>query len=104
MLNLFGTTVAGRIKLLGAGVIASLAVLALGITLVYRANASDTLRRQTAINCRQVENLKQAISLVLLDARARALGRTSDPAVQKALEEYYDRQVARFSPDSCPNP
>ena len=104
ILNLFGATVEGRIKLLGAAVVASIASVALAAALVYRANASDALRHQTAVNCRQTETLKSAIREVLRDGKARGLSGTTDPTVRQAIIEYYNRQLARFRPLSCPNP
>lgn len=104
ILNLFGDTVAGRIKLLGSGIVASLAALALGFTLVYKTNSAEALREQTHDNCTQIENLKGAIRDVLEDGKVRALGNNGDPAVEKAIVEYYDRQLARFARDECPNP
>jgi hypothetical protein len=104
ILNLFGATVAGRIKLLGAALTASLASVALAFALVYRANASDAIRAQTAVNCQQTEALKSAIRQVLSDGKTRALDTTSDPAARQAISSYYNRQLARFRPLNCPNP
>jgi hypothetical protein len=104
VLNLFGATVEGRIKLLGAAVVASIASLALAFVLIYRANSSDALRHQTAVNCVQTERLKTAIREVLRDARTRALASTTDQTIRQALTDYYKRQIERFHPLDCPNP
>lgn len=85
-----------------AGLAAAMAMVALGLTLVFRTSQSEQFRRQTETNCRQVENLKTAITSVLIDGKTTALQRTQDPAIRKAIESYYDRQLARFAPDSCP--
>lgn len=104
ILDLFGATVQGRIKLLGAAVVASIASVALAAALVYRANSSEALREQTAVNCVQTEGLKSAIREVLRDARARALASSTDPTIRQALTDYYRRQLDRFRPLDCPNP
>ena len=104
VLDLFGASVAGRIKLLGAGIVASLAMLALAFTLIYKTNSSEALRKQTYVNCTEIEKLKGAIREVLQDGKARALGNNGDPAVEKAIVQYYDRQLARFARADCPNP
>ena len=61
-------------------------------------------REQTASNCRQIEILKVAITGVLIDERAGVLNDNPDPAIRKAVESYYARQIERFAPDDCPNP
>ena len=93
-----------NIRLIIASAAAFLSVVALGYTIVYRISTTNQLRKQTAINCAQIENLKAAITGVLLDSKTRSLSRTADPAIVKAIESYYDRQFARFAPDKCPNP
>jgi len=93
-----------NIRLIIASAAAFLSVVALGYTIVYRISTTNQLRKQTAINCRQIENLKSAISGVLIDSKITSLTRTADPAIRKAIEAYYDRQLARFAPDQCPNP
>lgn len=85
-----------------AGIAAAMATVALGLTLVFRTSQSEQFRRQTAVNCRQVENLKTAITSVLVDGKVTALQRNQDPAIRKAITSYYDRQLERFAPDSCP--
>ena len=94
-----------NIRLLIASAAALLSVIALGYTIVYRIDTTNQIREQTVINCRQVENVKVAITGVLVDAKIRALSVAPvDPAIRKALESYYGRQLARFAPDECPNP
>jgi hypothetical protein len=93
-----------NIRLVIASAAALLSVIALGYTIVYRITTTNELRKQTAVNCRQIENLKSAITGVLADSKTTSLNRTSDPAIRKAIERYYNRQFARFSPDPCPNP
>jgi len=93
-----------NIRLIIASAAAFLSVVALGYTIVYRISTTNQLRKQTAINCRQIENLKSAISGVLIDSKITSLTRTADPAIRKAIEAYYDRQLARFAPHQCPNP
>lgn len=93
-----------NIRLVIASAAALLSVIALGYTIVYRITTTNELRKQTAVNCRQIENLKGAIADSLIDSRDTSLGRAADPAIRKAIEQYYERQLARFSPDQCPNP
>lgn len=91
------------VRLLFAASAAVLSVAALGLVLVYRTSVSEQFRKQTADNCRQIENLKTAITGVLVDSKLASLDRNTDPALRKAIEHYYTRQLARFAPDKCPN-
>lgn len=91
-------------RLILAAVAALTSVVALGFTLVYRINTTEQFRQQTADNCRQIENLKSAITAVLIDSKITSLARATDPALKKAIENYYARQFARFAPNQCPNP
>lgn len=92
-----------NIRLILASVAALLSVAALGLTLVYRINTNNQLRKQTVSNCQDIENLKAAITGVLIDSKITSLNRAADPAIRKAIEQYYGRQLDRFSPDQCPN-
>lgn len=92
-----------RSDLLLAALAAAVAVLALAVTVVYRITVSEELRKQTATNCRDIETIKAAISGVLLDSKVEAMSRNSDPAIRRAIERYYARQLARFAPQDCPN-
>lgn len=89
--------------LLLAALAAAIAVLALAVVVVYRITVSEELRRQTVTNCRDIETIKAAISGVLIDSKVAAMSRNPDPAIRKAIERYYARQLARFAPNECPN-
>lgn len=103
ILRLFGDDFAGRFKLLGAAVVAAIAVVALGFTLVYRINVSNQFREQTRSQCRQIEALKEAITAVLLDGRGNIVARKRQfsPAQYRYALRYYDRQLARFQRKEC---
>jgi uncharacterized protein YcfL len=103
ILDLFGPDVAGRFKLLGAAVVAALALVALAVTLVYRINVTQQIRGQSVQQCRQIEALKDAISSVLRDGRANVVARHHklSPAQYQYALSYYDRQLDRFRPKEC---
>lgn len=103
VLYLFGTDLAGRFKLLGSAVVAAVAVVALGVTLVYRINTADRFEETSRHQCRQIEALKEAITGVLRDGRARVEARRDDlsPAQYRTSLDYYDRQISRFRPKEC---
>jgi len=91
-------------RLFLASLAALLSLAALGTSIAWRVNTTNTFREQTVSNCRQIENLKVAITGVLADSLTESLNRNPDPAIQKAIQNYYARQLARFAPDECPNP
>lgn len=103
VLNMFGANLAGRFKLLGAAVVAAIAVVALGVTLVYRINVSQRFREQTTEQCLQIEALKDAITAVLLDGRANVIARKAQlsPQEYQYALTYYQRQINRFQPKEC---
>ncbi len=91
-------------RLMIASTAAAMSLIALGLTFTWRVTTSNQFREQTASNCRQIELLKVAITDVLVDERNGVLKESPDPAVREAVQSYYDRQLARFAPDDCPNP
>ena len=91
-------------RLFLASLAALLSLAAIGLSVAWRIHTSNEIREQTVTNCRQIEVLKVAITGVLIDERAGVLNDNPDPAIRKAVESYYARQLARFSPDDCPNP
>lgn len=101
--TLFGDDMPGRFRLLGAGVVAVVALMALGATLVYRTNTTNQFREQTKDNCKTVEALKSAILLVFQDGRQNLEARKGALTASEyaRLDEYYKRQFARFAPKPC---
>lgn len=102
LLNLFGDNVEGRFKLLAGAVVAALSLIAVGSVMVYRFHMNERMREQTAENCMNIETLKAAVVGMLEDAEVASLRSSRDPAIRKAIEAYYNRQVLRFAPQDCP--
>ena len=74
-------------RLFLASLAALLSLAALGTSIAWRVNTTNTFREQTVSNCQQIEVLKVAITGVLIDERARVLNNNPDPALRKAVEK-----------------
>ena len=91
--------------LLLAGVAAALASVALGLTLVVRTNQAEQYRRSSSDTCMSVERLKGRIRETFQDARDRVARRSEiDDAQRAAVLAYYDRELARYAANECPEP
>lgn len=93
----------GIILLTACAVSATLALIAMGATLVYRTTLSNELKVQTARQCQALESVKSAIRLVFTDQLAALERRkaTVDPSAYRIAHDYYQRQLDRFKPTTC---
>ena len=95
----------GPLALWAAAVVASVAMVLLGFALVYRIEVTHEFQEQSYANCQQIENLKAAITDVLVDSRTASLSRSGLSAAElRLIRTYYQRQLARFAAAECMAP
>lgn len=88
-----------------AGIAAALSIIALCVLLVGRVTVNQRFQEQTATNCQSIEELKGTIRATFMEAQARALERDNlDAAQLRAIHNAYDKELARYAPEECPNP
>lgn len=90
-----------NLNLLLSAIAASIAILALGILIVYRAGISQEIRDQSMSNCQAIEQLKTQIRDGLAERRDIALRAEVDPPARAAIVAFYARAARRYAPISC---
>jgi hypothetical protein len=91
-----------NMNLLFSAAAAAMAVLALGVMMVYRASVTQQFRQQAAANCKAIETLKKAIRDGLAEREAIAAKQPElDVASIAAIHAYYQHAIGRYAPTEC---